>query len=385
MSGRDAGYDARFAADRTSGDLKERNLHHDDFNAAANPESTGPVAPPHPMLTVADYRPPRWLRNAHLQSLLGTSALRRRHGERALRACGAVSTVHLIDAGEGVRLQGVHSAIPDTPTRGLALLLHGWEGSADSSYMRLTAAQLLRRGFEVFRLNFRDHGDTHHLNEGLFHSNRIDEVVRAACDVAQRFPCRPLVVAGYSLGGNFALRLALRAPAAGLAIAHVAAVCPVLDPGRTMEAMERGLPLYMWYFERKWRSSLARKRELFPQLHAFDNQVLSLRMRPLTQWMVERHTDFGTLDRYFDGYSIAGNRLAGLQVPASILMAEDDPVIPVEGFRQLHLPAGVRLEIAQWGGHCGFLESARLEGFAERWVAERLVTAAEAETRPASA
>jgi predicted alpha/beta-fold hydrolase len=324
------------------------------------------------MLTAADYRPPRWLRNAHVQSLLGTSALRRRRGERVLRECGAVTTAHVIDGGDGVRLQGLYSVVPGVPTRGLALLLHGWEGSAESSYMRLTAAQLLRRGFEVFRLNFRDHGDTHHLNEGIFHSNRIDEVVYAACDVARRFPRRPLVVAGYSLGGNFALRLALRAPTAGLEIAHVAAVCPVLDPARTMESMEQGLPLYMWYFERKWRGSLARKRELFPQVHAFDNAVLSLRMRPLTQWLVERHTEFGTLDRYFDGYSIAGSRLVGLQVPASLLMAADDPVIPVDGFHQLRLPAQARVEIAPWGGHCGFLENARLEGFAERWVAERL-------------
>lgn len=335
------------------------------------------------MFTASDYRPPRWLRNAHVQSALGTSALRRRHGERELLATGAATTAHVIDGGDGVRLHGLHSFIPGRPARGLALLLHGWEGSAESSYMRLTAAQLLQRGFEVFRLNFRDHGDTHHLNEGIFHSNRIDEIVRAACDVAQRFARRPLVVAGYSLGGNFALRLALRAPAAGLALAHVAAVCPVLDPARTMDAMEQGMPLYMWYFERKWRGSLARKRELFPQLHSIDNQVLGLRMRPLTQWMVERHTDFGTLERYFDGYSIAGNRLAALSAPASILMAEDDPVIPVDGFRQIQLPANARLEIAPWGGHCGFLENARLEGFAERWVAEQLVAAADVETAAA--
>jgi len=330
------------------------------------------------MLTAADYQPPRWLRNAHVQSYLGSSAMRRRHGERLLHACNATTTAHLIDGGDGVRLHGLHSVVPGTRPRGLALLLHGWEGSADSSYMRLTAAQLLGCGFEVFRLNFRDHGDTHHLNEGLFHSNRMDEVVHAARDVAWRFPQRPLVVAGYSLGGNFALRLALRAPDAGLDIAHVAAVCPVLDPARTMESMEQGLPAYLWYFERKWRASLMRKRELFPQVHGFDNQILGLRMRPLTQWLVERHTDFGTLDRYFDGYSIAGNRLAGLQVPVSILMAADDPVIPLDAFHQLQLPADARLEIAAWGGHCGFLENTHLDGFAERWVAQRLAATAAA-------
>ncbi|HEY0505169.1 MAG TPA: alpha/beta fold hydrolase [Lysobacter sp.] len=324
------------------------------------------------MLTATDYQPPSWLRNAHVQSVLGSSPMRRRFGERALSSLGAVHTDHLIDAGDGVRLQGVHSVLPDRESRGLVLLLHGWEGSVDSSYMRLTAVQLLREGFEVFRLNFRDHGNTHHLNEGLFHSNRIDEVVRAAVEVARRFPDRPLAVAGYSLGGNFALRLALRAPTAGVRLAHVAAVCPVLDPARTMDQMEQGLPVYLWYFERKWRGSLARKRELFPQTHAFDDHILGLRMRPLTQWMVERHTDFGTLERYFDGYSIAGDRLSALQVPASILMAEDDPVIPVDGFRLLRLPSRATLEISPWGGHCGFLESARLDGFSERWIAQRL-------------
>ncbi|RNF83900.1 YheT family hydrolase [Montanilutibacter psychrotolerans] len=324
-------------------------------------------------MTAADYQPPRWLRNPHVQSVVGSSPLRRRYGERRLAALGATHTAHLVDGGGGVRLQGVHSVVPGTTgERGLVLLLHGWEGSVDSSYMRLTAAELLRDGFEVFRLNFRDHGDTHHLNEGLFHSNRIDEVVHAACDVAARFPRRPLSVAGYSLGGNFAMRLALRAPEVGLQLAHVAAVCPVLDPARTMDAMEHGLPLYLWYFERKWRSSLARKRELFPNEHAFDDHTLGLSMRPLTQWMVERHTDFGTLDRYFDGYSIAGDRLAALQVPGSVLMAADDPVIPVAGFDALATLPSLRVEISPWGGHCGFLENASMSGFAERWIAHRL-------------
>ncbi len=328
------------------------------------------------LLTAADYRPPRWLLSAHLQSALGSSPLRRRRGERVLAATGATTRAHIVDGGDGVRLQGLHSALPGVAARGLVLLLHGWEGSAESSYMRLTAAQLLGRGFEVFRLNFRDHGGTHHLNEGVFHSNRIDEVVHAACDVAARFATRPIAVAGYSLGGNFALRLALRAPAAGLALAHGAAVCPVLDPARTMDTLEAGFPLYNWYFQRKWRGSLRRKRELFPQRHAFDDHVLGLDMRGLTRWLVEQYTEFGTLDRYFDGYAIAGDRLAGLQVPVSILMSEDDPVIPVADFRALALPAQARLEIARFGGHCGFIESARCDGFGERWVAARLEAAA---------
>ena len=358
----------------------------------AHPESTDPLIPApadagvwqgaaSPPPEPRAYDPPWWLRSPHLQTMLGSSPWRRRRGAEALAATGAVTTAHLLDGGEGVRLQGLLSVVPGTEARGLALLLHGWEGSAESSYMRLTAAQFLRRGFATLRLNFRDHGDTHHLNEALFHSNRIDEVVQAACDVARRFwpgagPQRPLVAAGYSLGGNFALRLALRAPAAGLPLAGVAAVCPVLDPAVTMAQMERGWRVYLRYFERRWRASLLRKRALFPQQHAFDDRTLRLGMRELTEWLVQRHTDFGSLDAYFDGYSIAGARLAALQVPAQILMAADDPVIPVAEFHALTLPPSARLEILPRGGHCGFVFGAHMDGYAEAWVAARMAALA---------
>ena len=53
------------------------------------------------MITAADYRPPRWLRNPHLQSVLGSSALRRRRGLRALLGSGAVTVEHIVDGGVG--------------------------------------------------------------------------------------------------------------------------------------------------------------------------------------------------------------------------------------------------------------------------------------------
>jgi predicted alpha/beta-fold hydrolase len=301
--------------------------------------------------------------------------MRRRRGLKALAASGAVTGSMILDGGDGVRLLGLHTRMPGVEPRGLALLLHGWEGSAESSYICLASAHFLARGYDVLRLNFRDHGDSHHLNSDIFHSARIDEVVQAAVDVARRLPRPRMVAAGVSLGGNFALRLALRAPAAGLRLDGVAAVCPVLDPADTLLSMEQGFPLYMRHFESRWRSSLARKRALFPDQVGFDHDTLRLRMRALTEWLVLRHTDFGSLDAYFDGYSIAGDRLAALQVPAQILTSADDPVIPVSGFHKATLAPGTRLEIARWGGHCGFLEDARLDGYAERWVAERLAAA----------
>ena len=241
--------------------------------------------------------------------------------------------------------------------------------------MRLTCARLLERGFDVFRLNFRDHGGTHHLNEDLFHSNRLEEVLQAALAVSRRWQRQgqPMVVAGYSLGGNFALRVALHAPSVGLCLARVAAVCPALDPERTTAAMERGLPFYERYFLKKWTRSLRRKRDLFPERHAIaEEQLRSGRLRELTAWLVARHTGFADVDAYFDGYRISRDRMRDLQVPADILTSADDPVIPVDDFHDWQLPANATVEIAAHGGHCAFLRDASLRGYAEDWVAQHL-------------
>ena len=324
------------------------------------------------------YRAPRWLRNPHVQTLLGSSGARVLRGAHDLRQLGAVHEAHLIDAGSDIRLHGVHSTLPARAPRGLALLLHGWEGSAESGYMRLTCARLLERGFDVFRLNFRDHGDTHHLNEDLFHSNRLDEVLQAALTVSQRWspdPTQPMVLAGYSLGGNFALRVALHAPSVGLELARVAAVCPALDPERTTTAMEQGLSLYERYFLQKWTRSLRRKQALFPKEHAIgETQLRSRHLRELTAWLVARHTEFADVDAYFDGYRISRDRMAGLLVPADILTSADDPVIPVDDFHSWQLPGNATVEIAAHGGHCAFLRDASMRGYAEDWVAQRLST-----------
>ena len=298
--------------------------------------------------------------------------MRGARGRARLQQTHATHQPMLLEVAGGVRLHGIASLPATQPPRAMVLLLHGWEGSAESSYMRLTAAQLLHAGLAVFRLNFRDHGNSHHLNEGVFHSNRLDEVVAAAGSVAKLWPDVPLLAAGYSLGGNFALRLALRAPAAGLPLQRVAAVCPLLDPAGAMDQMEAGPAIYLRYFERKWRQSLARKRALFPQAHTFGNDVLQLPMRALTAWMVRNNTDFADLDAYFDGYCIAGDRLQALQLLAHVLMAEDDPVIPLAQFHRIASFPKLNVELARHGGHCGFIEGASLDGYAERWVADKL-------------
>lgn len=321
----------------------------------------------------AEFVPPRALRNPHLQSILASTGPRRWFARRS-GALEANASEHLLDCGDGVRLQGFHTAQTAlTRARGLVVLLHGWEGSTRSTYMLRTGERLLAEGFDVFRLNFRDHGETHHLNRELFHSCRIEEVVGAVGEVARRFPAAPLALAGYSLGGNFTLRVALRAPAAGIPLRYAVAVCPVVSPSAGLYALEGGPRFYERYFLHKWRSSLRRKQQLFPDMDLFTPGELGGNLRELTRAMVLRHTGFGSLENYLDGYSIAGETLAAMRVPASILTAADDPVIPVADFRALRLPPQVELDIAPHGGHCGFLSDFALRSYAEDYIAQRLL------------
>ena len=325
------------------------------------------------MMQPAAFTPPRALRNPHVQSVLASSFLRRwlRHAQRAALERGAVE--HILDCGHGVRLQGFHSRQNSVAKpRALAVLLHGWEGSAQSTYMGHTASRLLAEGCDVFRLNFRDHGDTHHLNRELFHSCRIDEVVGAVAEVARRFGDRPLVLGGFSLGGNFALRVALRAPAAGIPLAWVFAVCPAISPHATLGAIEASPWFYEHYFLRKWRGSLKRKQALFPETELFTREEMNGNLRDLTRNLVQRHTEFGSLENYLDGYSIAGDALQALTVPATILTAADDPVIPVADFHALQLAPMAELTIAEHGGHCGFIKDWRLRSWAEDFIVERI-------------
>lgn len=324
-------------------------------------------------MRAADFRPHRLLRNPHVQSVLASSGVRRwlLRGRRAVLE--ARSQELILECGDDVRLQGFYT--PQNvreQARGLVVLLHGWEGSVRSTYLLQTGARLLAEGWDVFRLNFRDHGETHHLNTEMFHSCRLDEVVGALQDLARRYAPQRMAVAGFSLGGNFALRVALRAPAVGLPLHYALAVCPAVHPPAILDAIERAPWFYHAYFMAKWRESLRRKQKLFPQAARFSAMELGASMRQLTTTMVERHTDFGTLDAYLDGYSIAGDRLADLAVPATILTASDDPIIPVDGFRALRLAPNTELEIAPAGGHCGFISDFSLRSWTEDFIADRL-------------
>ena len=160
--------------------------------------------------------------------------------------------------------------------------------TADSDYSRLAGkltfilcavsrAPAMATGFQHRRINLRDHGDTTHLNSGLFHSALIDEVIELAKHL-MKDGGRALRLIGYSLGGNFALRLAR-----AILELTTLAVCPAINPYETMRQIESSV-IYRNYFVTKWRKLFREKQRHFPALYDFSPAMRLSSVAALTDY-----------------------------------------------------------------------------------------------------
>jgi predicted alpha/beta-fold hydrolase len=321
----------------------------------------------------AGFRPHRLLRHAQVQSILATKGPRKKLWLKRGSRMEAVATHHVLDCGDGVRLTGFHSRQPDgRAARALVLLIHGWEGSQDSVYLYSMACTLFQAGYNVFRLNLRDHGGTHHLNRDPFHSARMDEVLGAARAVQALDDSTPLFVVGFSLGGNFALRVGLQGPAAGIHPKLSIGISPAIHPESTLHAIDQGPTMFRLYFLDKWRKTLRAKKAAWPELDfsAYDG-IRSF--HDTTRRFVADFTEFEGLEHYLSSYTLTPEMLMASPSPLAVLTAKDDPVIPFRYFDGLRAEGAVEAYLAtEHGGHCGFIEDLQMSCWAEARVLELL-------------
>ena len=272
-----------------------------------------------------------------------------------------------IDPDRPVRLLGYYNASRRLgASRGLVLLLHGWEGCSHSTYNLIQTQVLVRDGYDVLRLNLRDHGPRHlvnpySLNRGLFLGTLIEEAATAARRVAELAGERPFYIAGASMGGNFALRLALwhrQQPFPNLV--KVVAVCPAINPASATDALDRHGATRR-YFRGRWLRSLRGKQRLYPDLYDFRAVEEITLVRDMTEWLIRRYGHlaqgrFADADAYFAAYTAPAAAFAELTVPVTIIAAANDPVIPVADFYDLPAHRLLKLQIHPTGGHCGFMD-----------------------------
>ncbi len=321
---------------------------------------------------MTEFTPRPWLRNAHLQSILPSLPIRRPAVKRRAVPLLQSSVEQVLDCGEDVRLLGLLST---QERRGraaaghLVVLQHGWEGSAESLYVLSLGQFLFDRGFDVLRLNLRDHGPTHHLNRDLFHSCRIKEVVGAVRRIQSLYPKQRLSLAGFSLGGNFALRVGARAREARIDLHRIVAISPVLDPEKTLAALESGSAIYRKYFIWKWTRSLLRKQLAWPDVYDFRELLRDRTLTAMTDYLVRHHSEFPDLPTYLRGYALVHGALESLETPSRIIAASDDPMIPPADLERLPRLANLRITPTRFGGHCGFMPSWR----GDSWIASQVL------------
>jgi uncharacterized protein len=284
-------------------------------------------------------------------------------------------TVRYFDVAAEARVLGVCHWQNEPAAHATLILLHGLEGSSDAHYMRGIAAKAWARGFNVIRLNQRNCGGTEHLSRGLYHSGLTADPLYVLRELIERDRLPRLAIAGYSLGGNLALKLAGElADAAPSELKAVCAVSPVLELEACVRAIERRQNIvYQLNFVRNLRRRMRRKAAAFPSDWDLGPLKSIWTIREFDDKFTAPHHGFAGASDYYHRAS-AMRVIDGIQLPALIITAEDDPFVPPEPFRDPKITNNphITLKITSHGGHCGFIAEAN--GYDGYWAEQTVVS-----------
>ena len=263
---------------------------------------------------------------------------------------------------------------PDRTAHPTLLALHGLEGSSEAHYMRGLAHKAWNSGFNVVRLNQRNCGGTEHLSEGLYHSGLTADPLFVLRELLHTEHLTRVAIAGYSLGGNLALKLAgelgTEAPPELIA---VAAVSPVMELETCVRAIERRENrIYEWNFCRNLQSRMRRKAKAFPQTFDLTGLWKIWSIRAFDDRYTAPHHGFAGASDYYHRAS-AMRVIDRVAIPALIITAEDDPFVPPEPFRDSRVTGNPNITtlITTHGGHCGFVSEAN--GYDGYWAERRIL------------
>ena len=257
--------------------------------------------------------------------------------------------------------------------------LHGLEGSSQAHYMRGLADKGFARGFNVVLLNQRNCGGTEHLSHGLYHSGLSADPAAVIRELIELDGLGAIVVAGFSLGGNVALRLAgVYGTDPPAAVRAVCVVSPTMDLALCVDALERsGNVVYEWNFVRNLKRRMRRKARALPG--QFDLSPLAdvRPVRGFDELFTALHHGFRDADDYYFR-AISLRVVDRITLPTLILSADDDPFVPAQQFQAPALlgnPA-ITVKVTRGGGHCGFFAEPA-NGFDGYWAEQTAVAFAE--------
>jgi predicted alpha/beta-fold hydrolase len=76
----------------------------------------------------------------------------------------------------------------------------------------------------------------------------------------------------------------------------------------------------------------------------------------LTEDIMPYFPEFPSYRDYFNLYTLKDDFFKKLNMPVTIIVSEDDPVIPAEDFNKLKENEFLQISRQKYGGHCGFLD-----------------------------
>jgi predicted alpha/beta-fold hydrolase len=236
--------------------------------------------------------------------------------------------------------------------------LHGLNGSSDAHYMRGLAAKAFGRGLNVVRLNQRNCGDTEPLSVGLFHSGLTADAAHVVHELGEIDGLPSIAVAGYSLGGNVALKLAAEYGShAPPTLRAIAAVSPIIEIEECVRALERpGNALYQWNFVRDLKRRIRRKERIRRGLFDLSRLASVRTVRDFDEMYTAPYFGFRSASDYY--YRASSLRIIDrISVPTLVITAEDDPFVPSQPFHDPKLIGNphIDLRLCEHGGHCGFV------------------------------
>jgi predicted alpha/beta-fold hydrolase len=267
---------------------------------------------------------------------------------------------------------------PEAP---LAVLCHGLEGSASAPYVRGLARALVSRGVASVSLHFRTCGGEPNRLPRTYHSGETGDLSLVVDRLAAERPGRPLLVAGFSLGGNVVVKyLGERGEALPAELRGGAAISVPFDLAACSRRLD-GPGRLMWLYRERFMRRLRRKAAWKAVRHpgTFDAAAVARAstFAEFDELMTAPLHGFASRHDYY-ARSSSAQFLPGVRRPLLCLSAEDDPMVPAESLTQARALAGdnpaVRLEVSRQGGHTAFVDGSPLRpGFwAERTAADHL-------------
>ena len=322
-----------------------------------------------------EFRPRRFLRNGHLQTIVGNYLLRR----DALPQPEA----ELVEVSAGTNGQISSQVLCHChwqpravrASRLTVIVVHGLEGSSNSQYVVGNANKLWARGCNVVRMNMRNCGGTEQLTPTLYHSGLSSDVRAVMEYFLAREQLESVALVGYSMGGNLVLKLAGElGGSAPTELRAVVGVSPALDLAPSADALHRPQNrLYELKFLHALLRRFRRKASLFPRAYDPNRATGIGSLREFDDRITALYSGFAGADDYY--YRAAAARVIDrIEVPTLILHSEDDPFIRLtsESRAKIIGTPSIQLLETTHGGHCAFLADP-VDGYDGYWAEYTLI------------